>query len=59
MCPIVIHSPIHILLKQKVLEELEKRRKFQLETFKKVRYRVKLHFTLYLNNSSDIEMSEL
>ena len=53
MCPIVIHSPIHILLKQKVLEELEKRRKFELETFKKVR----VHFTLYLN--IDIEMSEL
>ena len=59
MCPIVIHSPIHILLKQKVLEELEKRRKFELETFKKVSYGVKLHFTLYLNISSDIEMSEL
>ena len=59
MCPIVIHSPIHILRKQTVLEELEKRRKFELETFKKVRYRVKLHFTLYVIISSDIERSEL
>ena len=59
MCPIVIHSPIHILRKQTVLEELEKRRKFELETFKKVRYRVKLHFTLYVIISSDIKRSEL
>ena len=59
MCPIVIHSPIHILRKQTVLEELEKRRKFELETFKKVRYRVKLHFMLYVIISSDIKRSEL